>query len=641
MVEDGTTEKDDIPPMPSTRYHQRREKAADAEDQRKGPGASEDSGQEELGSVAMLETANPTEARPTVRSSADVQQAAGKEGGEGAMGQMDNVVRPGAVAVSGIGVELNASSPAAVSERNESVVEVVHATLVEELPPVPIDAEVGYAHAQPARGDPTCSLRSRKVLVCIALAVGAIIGLAFGLGFALIDGDGAGLGDSGSAAADTPPTPIVPSPAPGPTSTPPFPQSQPQSQPQPQPQPRPTPPAPTAQLATGPQWNPLGADISYDFFFGLSVAISADGFTVAAGAPLGGGRERGQVLVHRLDPATGGWAPLGRPVNGLWPFSELGESADLSADGSVLAVGAPLAGEERGHVRVLDYDAERDEWVQRGSLLDGEEEEDLAGVTVSLSADGLSVAVGSPQHSSGPFWEGAGQARLFAWEGDEWVEVGDAIGDEFSESSEGLALSADGERVVVGAPSPDGRGFVRVFQRDDAGREDDRGLRQVGEDIMEGGREDAFGRSVAANRDGSIIAVGAPMFDSGRRGEVRALQWNGALSQWEPRGQTLQGDFGTTLFGWSVALSDDGSVLAAASADIEGDFFSFRGYIKVFRFDEGGSEWVQMGATLSEAGARNDGFGISIDLSSDGTVLITGSPRSNDGEGHVSVYRLE
>ena len=369
MVEDGTTEKDDIPPMPSTRYHQRREKAADAEDQRKGPGASEDSGQEELGSVAMLETANPTEARPTVRSSADVQQAAGKEEGEGAMGQMDNVVRPGAVAVSGIGVELNASSPAAVSERNESVVEVVHATLVEELPPVPIDAEVGYAHAQPARGDPTCSLRSRKVLVCIALAVGAIIGLAFGLGFALIDGDGAGLGDSGSAAADTPPAPIVPSPAPGPTSSPPFPQSQPQSQPQPQP--RPTPPAPTAQLATGPQWNPLGADISYDFFFGLSVAISADGFTVAAGAPLGGGRERGQVLVHRLDPATGGWAPLGRPVNGLWPFSELGESADLSADGSVLAVGAPLAGEERGHVRVLDYDAERDEWVQRGSLLEG------------------------------------------------------------------------------------------------------------------------------------------------------------------------------------------------------------------------------------------------------------------------------
>ena len=72
-------------------------------------------------------------------------------------------------------------------------------------------------------------------------------------------------------------------------------------------------------------------------------------------------------------------------------------------------------------------------------------------------------------------------------------------------------------------------------------------MAQLGSDVR-GERRDVFGRSVAMNWDGSIIAVGAPMYDTGRRGEVRTLQWNADRSSWEQIGQVLEGDGGEHFF---------------------------------------------------------------------------------------------
>ena len=76
---------------------------------------------------------------------------------------------------------------------------------------------------------------------------------------------------------------------------------------------------------------------------------------------------------------------------------ESGSSVSLSADGSTVAIGAPfnkVNGQELGHVRIYQYIDSS--WQQLGADIDGEAEGDESGYSVSLSADGSTVAIGAP-----------------------------------------------------------------------------------------------------------------------------------------------------------------------------------------------------------------------------------------------------
>ncbi len=51
-----------------------------------------------------------------------------------------------------------------------------------------------------------------------------------------------------------------------------------------------------------------------------------------------------------------------------------------------------------GHVRVFGYNSTT--WVQLGSDIDGEAQSDLSGESVSLSANGSRVAIGTGNHEN-------------------------------------------------------------------------------------------------------------------------------------------------------------------------------------------------------------------------------------------------
>ena len=68
----------------------------------------------------------------------------------------------------------------------------------------------------------------------------------------------------------------------------------------------------------------------------------------------------------------------------------------LSSDGTTVAIGAYQnddGGSDSGHVRVYGYFSEG--WVQRGDDIAGEKSYDRSGVSVSLSSDGRTVAIGA------------------------------------------------------------------------------------------------------------------------------------------------------------------------------------------------------------------------------------------------------
>lgn len=149
--------------------------------------------------------------------------------------------------------------------------------------------------------------------------------------------------------------------------------------------------------------------------FGSSVAVSADGSHVAAGAPCtadayvrvfgsnGAALELADELslpYHEDD--------LGRPVVQLF-----GNELALSSNGSRLVVGAPgggLDGSLPGSTYV--YERGNDGYAQLGASIDGDRGQDRSGSSIALTADGNRLAIGEPEHDGSRGT--SGRVRVFA-----------------------------------------------------------------------------------------------------------------------------------------------------------------------------------------------------------------------------------
>jgi len=219
----------------------------------------------------------------------------------------------------------------------------------------------------------------------------------------------------------------------------------------------------------GDAWTQMGADFlgaAAGYELGASVSISADGSRIAIGAPgrLGEVGFAGQVEVYEW--TDGAWSQLGATLTGEVNGELFGASVSLSADGHLLAIGTPLKSDvftSAGQVRV--YEWIDGAWIPRGSAINGMAD-DLMGNAVSLSADGLRLAVdaiGNEENGTE-----AGQVRIYEWMDDDWVQLGTDIDGEAGEFIGcSLSLSADGSRLAVGATffttAGSGLGVVRVF----------------------------------------------------------------------------------------------------------------------------------------------------------------------------------
>ena len=111
----------------------------------------------------------------------------------------------------------------------------------------------------------------------------------------------------------------------------------------------------------GSSWKQLGQDITGDADgdqFGISVSLSDDGKTLAVGAYKndGYGENSGHVRVYRMDDSSTSWTQVGEDIDGEASVDDSGWSVSLSADGTTVAIGAygnDDNGDMSGHVRVF------------------------------------------------------------------------------------------------------------------------------------------------------------------------------------------------------------------------------------------------------------------------------------------------
>jgi hypothetical protein len=144
--------------------------------------------------------------------------------------------------------------------------------------------------------------------------------------------------------------------------------------------------------------------------FGDSVALAADGRTVVIGASDGQFDQyvdyyddSGFAVVYTWDANTMAWMQKGSTQLGGFDSMDrhFGHSASISAAGDLVAVSSVHTGmaEERGYVKVFEFDSLVGEWVQRGETLHGLGEGDRFGHSVQLSHDGEWLVVGAMEHA--------------------------------------------------------------------------------------------------------------------------------------------------------------------------------------------------------------------------------------------------
>ena len=116
---------------------------------------------------------------------------------------------------------------------------------------------------------------------------------------------------------------------------------------------------------------------------------------------------------------------IGSDIDGEAAYDRSGYAISLSSDGTIVAIGAygnDGSAKDAGHVRIYDWDNSNSSWIQRGNDIDGEAADDNSGRSVSLSSDGLTVAIGAWKNDGSA--KDAGHVRVYAWNGSAWVKRG-------------------------------------------------------------------------------------------------------------------------------------------------------------------------------------------------------------------------
>ena len=156
----------------------------------------------------------------------------------------------------------------------------------------------------------------------------------------------------------------------------------------------------------------------------MSVALSADGNTALIGDP---GNNAGVGAAWAFTRSGQAWTQQGPKLTGSGEIGEgfFGMDVALSADGNTALVGGPRDNGEVGAAWAFTRSGQT--WTQQGSKLTGSGAigAGLFGWSVALSADGNTALIGGPADNQGVgALTGVGAAWVFTRSGQTWAQQG-------------------------------------------------------------------------------------------------------------------------------------------------------------------------------------------------------------------------
>ena len=301
------------------------------------------------------------------------------------------------------------------------------------------------------------------------------------------------------------------------------------------------------------------SDSARDLIFGVRLALSADGNTMAVGAL------RKLYLFERLNDEWTETTILDRPGN----FS-------LSGDGNTLVMA------DKSDDNILIFERSGNSWQQQSTATVTRLTDRNVRLVPSLSQDGNTLAIGAITYAvfvlerTDNSWETKATLRASN------AEVSDLFG-------RAVSLSANGQNLVVGAPNESSfasgvngfeldntknrSGAAYIFTNNNGSWEQQAYLKAGVSDAI-----DNFGVAVSMSANGDIVAVGALNEDSAsvgingdendnsqdRPGAAYVFARNNGI--WQQQAYIKASDTnGFAYFGESISLSADGSALAVGA----------------------------------------------------------------------------
>lgn len=264
---------------------------------------------------------------------------------------------------------------------------------------------------------------------------------------------------------------------------------------------------------------------------GQSVSLSSDGNRVVVSSPFAedlsnGLTNNGRVQVYEFLENTNTFVPVGEALHGNASEDFFGFGAALSSMGDIVVISSKGADSltlaNNGRVQAFRYT--EGEWKQLGQAINGKEQDDQFGYSVSLSSDGLTMAVGSPFYDDGGNSVDTGLVQVYRFSNEAWAQLGENILGYNSNALSGwsTSLSSNGEVLAIGNLSNNGidtgrdTGHVRVFEFVNEQ------WRQLGDNFKGDGPSDLFGYDVSLSGDGTMLAIGGP--NGGGSGVVKSFE---------------------------------------------------------------------------------------------------------------------
>jgi hypothetical protein len=313
---------------------------------------------------------------------------------------------------------------------------------------------------------------------------------------------------------------------------------------------------------------------------GNALALSQDGIRIIVGSPFWS-EERGLVTIFE-ENGKGLWKKIGNEISGQATKGRerFGETVAISSNGQIVAVGSPFApsmsNSPSGIVRV--FKEINSKWIQRGQTLMSKKDNSFFGGAIAMSSIGHRIAIGSTFAG----FE-IGQVIVYEFNSTHWVQLGQIIEgmSSFENFGSSVALTASGDILAIGAIGTSGidsslnAGKVKVFSL-----ENDVWV-QLGNDIL-GSESEYMGSSLTLTENKALV-VGCP--SGGLGGRVKFFQWDDTSMLWVQAGFSIDGSKEGESFGFSVSISNNGSILASGAplANHDGGLLSQVGAVRVYQ----------------------------------------------------------
>jgi len=347
-------------------------------------------------------------------------------------------------------------------------------------------------------------------------------------------------------------------------------------------------------------------------------------------------------------PTIEGWRPFGDVLTIKDSYKDnirFGNAVAISADGNRIAVGLPGSDnpgdgslKSTGSVQIFDL-VNGTEWKTKFEIFGMHSSAEL-GTNVALSDDGKRVAIGAPSYDS----DETGYVSIYEESNatGQWKLAGNISGGNNDTKGgvfgDAVGFSGDGTVIAIGDKYSDvlaleDIGVVNIYQ------EINGTWNQMGNSLFGSEKRDLFGWSVALSKDGNRVAASS-LGNNEKPGSVKIFDFNG--TSWKGVGSSLVGVSTREFFGVTVEFSGDGSIIAASATGYSKDGQEASvGIVRSYIYDRGNEEWSLYGQPL-EGENEFDAFGSSIALSHDGDTIAIGGPENGnfcDDCGHIKVFR--